>query len=328
MSIDPMTRARARVEIDKVVRQYLFDQNQIVNLIDFGPKKAGGQRMWDRLAIRFHVEEKMSIERLKALKIPLVPPSLGSFETDVVVGAYRPYQWPGWGSGRKRTVDPAQARADVLRGGISISDERHYAAGTLGGMVIDRTTGAEMILSNWHVLAADWTARPGQRIYQPGRLDGGTSTDVVATLARDAMSVNLDAAVATLITGNRELVNDQLGIGPVTGVGQVEFGMVVVKSGRTYPHVTHGLVTGVDGVTTIRYGYLERVIHTVMTISQRTVDEQVSSGGDSGSWWIDSATGQVIGLHFAGSDDPERGLALDMQAVLDALNVTIALDPQ
>jgi endonuclease G, mitochondrial len=325
MSVDPMTRARAHLEIDKVVRQYLFDPNQIVNLIDLGPKKVGDQRMWDRLAIRFHVEEKMSIERLKALKIPLVPPTLGSFETDVVVGTYRTYQWPGWGSRQKRTVDPAQARADVLRGGISISDEHHYAAGTLGGKVIDRATGSEMILSNWHVLAVDWTARPGQSIYQPGRLDGGTRVDSVATLTRDAMSANLDAAVATL-TGNRKLVNEQLGIGPVTGVGQAEFGMEVVKSGRT-TQKTYGRVTGIDGVMKIRYGYLERVIHYVTTISQRTAGEPVSSGGDSGSWWIEPMTRQVIGLHFAGSDDPERGSALEMQAVLDALNVTIALDP-
>jgi endonuclease G len=33
-----------------------------------------------------------------------------------------------------------------------------------------------------------------------------------------------------------------------------------------------------------------------------------------------------VGLHFAGSDVPERGLAIDLQAVLDALNVDLAID--
>ena len=35
-------------------------------------------------------------------------------------------------------------------------------------------------------------------IFQPGRLDGGTAANAVARLTRDAMAVNLDAAVATL----------------------------------------------------------------------------------------------------------------------------------
>ena len=34
---------------------------------------------------------------------------------------------------------------------------------------------------------------------------------------------------------------------------------------------------------------------------------------------------QAVGLHFAGSDFPERALALDMQSVLDALNVDLAI---
>jgi endonuclease G len=147
----------------------------------------------------------------------------------------------------------------------------------------------------------------------------------VATLTRDAMSANLDAAVATL-TGSRRLINDQLDIGPVTGVGQAEFGMEVVKSGRT-SSVTHGRVTGVDGIATISYNYLERVIHNVVTISELAPGQPVSTRGDSGAWWLDPATRQVIGLHFAGSEAPAvRGLALDMQSVLDALNVTVATD--
>lgn len=326
MSIDPMTRARARLAVYEAAQRYLFDPKQKVNLVDFGPKKIGDQRIWDRPAIRFHVTAKLSTIRLEALNIPLIPKSIGPFETDVIVGTYRPNQWPwlGWSSGWTQTANPAQARADVLRGGISISDEYHYAAGTLGGKVRDRATGTEMILSNWHVLASDWGARPGQRIYQPGQLDGGTSADIVATLTRDAMWANLDAAVATL-TGSRRLINEQLDIGSVTEVGKAEFGMEVVKSGRT-SGVTHGRVTGLDGIAAITYGDLERVIHNVVTISPRMPGEQVSTGGDSGSWWLDSATRQVIGLHFAGSDDPERGLALDMQSVLEALNVTVASD--
>jgi len=46
-----------------------------------------------------------------------------------------------------------------LRGGISISDENYNSYGTLGGLVWDRVSGVEIILSNWRVLVADWNAR-------------------------------------------------------------------------------------------------------------------------------------------------------------------------
>jgi endonuclease G len=189
--------------------------------------------------------------------------------------------------------------------------------------VRDRATpNEEMILSNWHVLATYWGAPRGQPILQPGLYDGGSGADVIATLERDAMSANLDAAVATL-NGSRGLSNDQLGIGPVKGVGSATIDMEVEKSGRT-SHVTYGRVTGVGGIQRLYYGWLERVIRDVVTIEPLAPeDPPVSQGGDSGSWWVDSATRRAIGLHFAGCDDPSRALALDMQEVLNALNVEI-----
>jgi endonuclease G len=51
----------------------------------------------------------------------------------------------------------------------------------------------------------------------------------------------------------------------------------------------------------------------------------VSAAGDSGSLWLDESTMRVIGLHFAGSNQPERALALDIQPVLDALNVDLLI---
>jgi endonuclease G len=68
---------------------------------------------------------------------------------------------------------------------------------------------------------------------------------------------------------------------------------------------------------------LERIIRHIVTIEPRLDFAEVSAPGDSGAWWLDQATGRAIGLHFAGSNFPERGLALDMPAVLDALNVDL-----
>lgn len=324
MNVDRMTLARARLALREAVRNHLFDPN--VGLIDFGHPEHSGQIAEDELAIRLHVRRKLSGPALEAAvgarQTRPIPPFIAGFPTDVPEGIYRLQQWSGWGGwGQSPAVNSRTVPADPLRGGLSVSDENHYAAGTLGGLVIDRLTGAEMILSNWHVLVVDWGAPAGQRIYQPGRLDGGTSLDKIATLTRDAMAVNLDAAVATL-NGSRQGVNDQLDLEPVAGVGQAELGMQVVKSGRT-SGVTYGRVTAIEGIARMPYGFLDRLIRHIVTIEPRSSFEEVSAAGDSGAWWLDQATGRAVGLHFAGSNFPERGLALDMPAVLDALNVDI-----
>jgi hypothetical protein len=326
MQLDPMTRARARLALREAVRFHLFDPN--VGLIDFGHPEHDRQLAEGELAIRIHVRKKLvgiALESAVAAGYTRpIPPMIGGFPTDVPEGIYRLHLWPWQGTQSTPTANVPIARADPLRGGVSISDEYHIAAGTLGGKVIDRTTGAALILSNWHVLGADWSARPGQRIEQPGRLDGGSLADTIATLTRDAMAINLDAAVAAL-DGRRKLINDQLGLGPVAGVGRADLGMNLVKSGRT-SGITYGRVTAIEGVARITYGSLDRIIRQVVTIDPRTSVEQVSAPGDSGSWWLDAASMNVIGLHFAGSATPERGLAIDMPSILDALNIDIATD--
>lgn len=324
MFVDRMTKAYARRALNEAARNLLFTPN--VSLIDFGHPEHNGQLAEDELAIRVHVHQKLSGNSLESAlatgATQPIPASIGGFPTDVPEGSYGPHPWHWNGWRQPRPTNPYATRSDPMHGGISISDERHYSYGTLGGLVIDRATGAEMILSNWHVLAADWIARPGQRIYQPGRLDGGNQRDTVARLTRHAMSVNLDAAVASL-TGDRRLINDQLKLGSVTGVGQAELGMELTKSGRR-TGITHGRVIAIEGVAKIRYGSLDRVIRQVITIEPRNTFGEVSAPGDSGSWWLDKATMRVIGLHFAGGNSPERGLALHIIPVLEALQVDVA----
>lgn len=324
MDFDPLTMARARLALHKTTRAFLFDPN--VNLIGVGYPEHNGKIAQDELAIRVHVKKKLSGLALEAAAVagftqPL-PSEIDGFPTDVIQGTYRPDQWQSWrGWWRPATSrDERAARADPMRGGISISDEFHLTYGTLGGKVYDRATGNEMILSNWHVLVADWSARRGQLIYQPGRLDGGTFANASAHLTRDAMGVNLDAAVATL-NGSRQLTNEQLGLGLVTGVGSGQLGVEVVKSGRS-SGITHGRIVEINSFAHMRYGYLERIIRDVIIIDPLDRGE-VSRPGDSGSWWLNTTTKEAVGLHFAGSDMPERALALNMQSVLDALNVEI-----
>jgi endonuclease G len=322
MQLDPMTRAYARLALREAVRNHLLDPN--VGLIDLGHPEHEGKIAWDEIAIRVHVREKLAGAALAAAAARgdtrPIPPSIQGFPTDVPEARYH-LQRLGWSNGwQVSSADSRLCRDDPMRGGISISDAYHYTAGTLGCLVADRVTGEPMILSNWHVLVSDWGNRIGQPIYQPGRLDGGNFTDAVATLTRDAMASNLDAAVATL-TGARAVVDDQLGLGPVTGVTGPELDMQVVKSSRT-SGITHGIVEGVDGTLSLPYSSLVRIIRHIVTIGPLDLGV-LSSGGDSGALWLEAQTRRAAGLHFAGSDNPPRALALDISSVLDALNVDI-----
>ena len=324
MSLDRMTLARARLALHKAVRDWLFDPN--VTVIGFGYPKRANQFAKDELAICVHVRHKKrpGFELEAAVKRGMtggtIPSSIDGFPTDVQEGIYRPHQW--WsGAWWRHKTEPRAERVDPMRGGISIGNERNYDFGTLSTLVTDRNTGKSMCLSNWHVLVGGWGMRLGQSIYQPGRLDGGTRGDTIATLTRDAMSDNLDAAVATL-TGDRRLINDQLGIGPVRGVSQAELGMEVIKSGRK-TGVTYGRVTQIAVTAKLPYSGVTRIIRDVVFIDRRRPLEEVSGGGDSGALWLDNTTKQAVALHFAGSDRPEQALALDIQSVLDALDVDL-----
>lgn len=325
MHLDRRTLARARLAMRQAVRDWIYDPN--VMLIDFGWPERGGKLLKDDLAVRVHVIEK--IPPGPALEFAIeegitrgrIPDSIAGVKIDRPQGAYGLHQWfvrrqPERGNPRARRTDPMQ-------GGISISNSRRNVYGTLGGLVRDRKTGARMMLSNWHVLAGDWRARPGWPIYQPGRGDGGRRADTIAKLSRNAMSSNLDAAVAEL-TGSRQLINAQFDLEPVRGVGWAQLGMEVVKSGRR-TGVTYGLVTAVEGTIKMNYRGVDRLIRKVVTIEPRRPLAQVSAGGDSGAFWLHEETMHAVGLHFAGSDRPERALALDMQPVLDALNVDLVV---
>lgn len=325
MNIDPIEHARARLALRQLCRTHLYDPN--VSLIDVGFKSTLGRVDKGVVAIRVHVAKKFSKAHLEAVVggrgTAPVPRTIGGFPTDVLEGTYRTHWWPtGFGSRVKIPANRRFRRFDPLQGGISISRSGRYGAGTLGGVVFDRSSGAPMVLSNWHVLVANWASRPGLPIYQPAGMDGGTLDDRVARYARDAMAVNLDAAVA-YVEASRHVSALQHEVGALNGRARPEREMRVVKSGRT-TGVTRGEVTGTDGEMTMRYGYLNRRIRGIVTIDPLNSAGELSQGGDSGSLYLDEQTRACVALHFAGSNRPERALAIDINPVVDALSVDFA----
>jgi endonuclease G len=320
MKIGQKTYRQARLAVQEAVNTWIYDPN--VMLIDLGWPEHGGKLAPDELAIRVHVREKYA--QGPALQSAIangktqaaIPNTIRGFPVDRPQGAYRLDQWfSGWWSPAAQRTQ----RNDPMQGGISISNAYQYIYGTLGCAVKDRKTGDRMILSNWHVLAGFWGAWPGMPIVQPGRGDGGRFADAVADFSHHAMRSDLDAAVARL-TGNRQLINNQLDLGPVSGVGWAELGMEVVKSGRR-TSVTYGIVTAVDGVIRLNYAGVDHLIQNVVTIEPRTGGRELSAGGDSGCVWCHENTMHAVALHFAGSEEPKRALAMDIQPVLDALEV-------
>ena len=289
---------------------YLF--NPRVTLIDIGWKIKEGEHT-DQLAVRIHMHNKptgFALEKLQSDQPDAyIDKDRIPFEVDLIEASY-----PLHAANRA-------ARFDPLRGGISISHAWSNGYGTLGGIVLDRKTGDPMILSNWHVLAGSMWIRKGHPIYQPGYGDGGRFHDTVGYLERDGMAQGIDAAIARLSRA-RSWVNDQVDVGRVTGMRSPHLGMKTIKSGRA-SKVTHGIVDGVEGESTIRYGSMWRKIRHVYRIVPQQPGGEISRPGDSGSWHLNEATNEVVGLHFAGSNVPERALAIDMPRVMQVLDVVL-----
>lgn len=304
---------RFRAAFQEGMRRYFQAEN--IGMVDIG-YCIRGDRLTQEVGVRFHVHEKIAgLESNEGA----VEKSILDVPTDVIRVSY------GLRSVRaastEQAVNPRAMPMNPMRGGISISDAyTRVGYGTLGGMVVDEETGEPMLLSNFHVMASRGYARLGAPILQPGRGDGGE--DIVAYFARHGMDRGIDAAVARL-SGTRGIINDLFRLGRINGVCAPVLGMRVCKSGRT-SDVTHGMVAGIGAVVKITYpGSGLRPIRSVMNIVPIGGGSEVSEPGDSGSLWVDEETHAAVGLHFAGSDDPENALAIDMAEVLRTLHVRV-----
>ncbi len=291
----------------------------------------------DEPAVVVGVTKKMPVAQLA--EADLVPKTINAVKTDVVeVGVLRAFQSP---TDRWR---PAP-------GGVSIGHTA-VTAGTLGCLVV---RGDEVfILSNNHVLANVNDCQKGDSILQPGRYDGGTADDCIATLEEwvpidfgagpptcpwaSTIEQMLNATAKALGSDHRitafrespginrvdcalarplspEVVERRIShIGVPKGSREATLGTPVKKSGRT-TSFTVGQITQIDVTAQVAYG------NRVATFEDQLVAGAMSAGGDSGSAVLDEE-GYVIGLLFAGSDTTT--IINPIGLVLDALQVSIA----
>jgi len=274
-------------------------------------KKVSGKKT-SQPALVFYVNRKLALRNLpvqsripKQINIPWEYATDGVLEviTDVQVAQFQ-----------------ALENTDRLRpcpGGYSIG-HFNITAGTLGCLVKDKFNDTTVILSNNHVLANTNQASPGDPILQPGPLDGGTFSDVIATLTR-FYPINFEAGVNNLIDAAiatpQEPIGEQV-VQSIKDVGDMvptetrditveDLGQFVRKSGRTTEHTT-GYIDAVNVTTTVKYGMLEKASFVdQILIEQVLAEEDIAAGGDSGSAVLDQDS-KLIGLLFAGSDRQEE----------------------
>ncbi|MFQ5613230.1 MAG: hypothetical protein ACE5H9_13970 [Anaerolineae bacterium] len=298
----------------------------------------------DDLAVVVNVARKLPLAQLA--ESDLVPKQIDGVLTDVVeTGVFRAWQAiPAIGKGFRERYRP------TISPGASIG-HRDVTAGTFGCLV--RRGRQVYILSNNHVLADVNHGKSGDPILQPGRLDGGTPAEQVATLA-DYIPLDFggeepqcDVAtglgkvlnvIARLLGSRHRLLAYQetdginhvdaalavpldagsitpeiLEIGRPRGVAQATLGDPVQKSGRTTGH-TEGRIVQIDVSTSVVYN------GRAAQFSGQLMASAMSAPGDSGSAVLDMDN-NVVGLLYAGSD--VSTLINPIQAVLEALQVEL-----
>jgi hypothetical protein len=314
MNIDAKIWRAARGALDRAIALHIEDPG--VAFIDLGFMAKPSQQ--SELAVRIHRRRTPDAERNLTPAAPAkiaATPDLG-FAVEFIDGNFRFHLRP-------HTAETVPPSCQELAGGLVIANEagRFF---TLGGKVRDRQTGHAMVLSSWHVLASAWAMGENVLIYQPVAVDGGNTAEVLAEFTRNSISRGLDAAVSCPRRGKR-LLNEQRGIGAVTGVALPQLGMRVVKSGAG-TGVTSGIITGILGYSIQRYANRKQLIGPLVCITPENPDQKISAPGDSGAWWLESSTRRAVALHFAGSDNPNFALAFSMPEVLEALDVEIVAD--
>jgi len=291
----------------------------------------------NEIAVVVSVSQKLPTAQLA--ESDMVPREIDGVKTDVVeTGTFRAFQ------------GPRDCWRPVILPGVSLGHV-NVTAGTFGCLV--RRGNELFILSNNHVLANVNQCKIGDPILQPGRYDGGTPQDQIATLAEyvsldfggDAATCDLAGAVekglnalASIAGSSHRLMAyqqtpgnnrmdaalarpvdpaavkpDILGIGRPVGVRQASLGTAVKKSGRTTGY-TEGLIVQIDVTSQVAYG------PALATFQGQLMADNMSGSGDSGSAVLDMEN-YVVGLLFAGSDGAT--LINPIQPILQTLNVEI-----
>ncbi len=297
-------------------------------------RKISGGKLTDQLSIVVYVAEKKDPSALSEEE--LIPAEIDGVPVDVQEEVIEL---------QSVLVPQEQVQSGIdtgkytpLRGGISMgpcrsifmeppdvpSPGNYLTSGTLGALVRDRSTGARMALTNFHVACVDDTWSAGDAMAQPSRPDGGSCPgDRYGTLTRATLSEHVDGAVITLDEGvDRECRIEE--IGDVKGTVAAQVGTAVRKRGRT-TQLTYGEVASTDASVTVNFGdgigtkTLKNQIRVTPDTSQ---NPRFSNSGDSGSVVVDSEN-RVLGLLWAGATNGSATYLNPINKVLNELDIEL-----
>jgi endonuclease G len=310
-----------------------FLQDKNITSIGIGYKESEGKRT-NELAIQFTVRKKVPDTQLESIGTTPIPKTIDvggiAVPTDVLEREYK----PAHELVKSTTKDIRKQRLATVQPGISVSHPSG-SAGTLGLIVYDTHTGAQCMLSNWHVLHTPQGVL-GDVVVQPGPFDDNrVALNRAGTLLRSHLGVAGDCAIARIEGRAINSTVLDLSIQPKK-LARPNLGDRVVKSGRT-TGVTFGIVRRVATTSKINYGGSvgEQNIggfEIGPDDSHPASDRQISMGGDSGSSWLvtgktGKATEILVGLHFAGEgngDPDDHALACAVSSVFEKLEIALA----
>jgi hypothetical protein len=286
----PQIEALGAVRAAHMTRVRSVTEDKNVVAVGISEKEVNGKSTGE-LAVCFYVETKLSPKRLDATRaVPQVinlPGDKAVFTDVKEIGVLRL---------------EASVKDKPIQSGFSVAHVK-TTAGTVGAVV--KRDGKLFILSNSHVLALSGKGKVGDQIVYPGPADGGTvPANLVGSLASfvafdtsGAFVNRVDAALAEIDQTRLSGIN--FGIHKaVTPLRTIlpKRGMKISKAGRTSGK-TSGEVIDVNFRFVLQYpgvggvGYIDQVLCSRYT-----------EPGDSGSLVVDTVTGKIVGLHFAGAN--------------------------
>ena len=229
---------------------------------------------------------------------------------------------------------PAEGRPDLgkhrpLRPGVSISGGEHPGPGSIGCFVVCNRTGRHMLLSNEHVLRAEFGIQRLDEhplVRQPAKLNAGMAHDRVAEYARGLLDPRIDAAVAVLdpqVKGFNRLPDGTVlrhVPGPMpTGEPVYKWG---AASGRTMGWLGAAVDASVPHAKfshdPIHFRGQLQITPRIDALTRKPVPFQVP--GDSGSILYDGS-GRILGLLHGGAAGGLGALATPIDRVFELLDV-------
>jgi hypothetical protein len=226
---------------------------------------------------------------------------------------------PGGGGGVSHTAKQTPPIELGTSGGWRYDLANGYCCGgTLGSLI--QKGGKQYILSNYHVLEADFeaggngiVAQTGDPVIQPGLIDvscNANNAQEVATLLKTSSlpGSNVDAAIAEVISGMVRTDGAILEVGTLSASPvSAAINQKVKKSGRT-TGLTRSTVSGLNATVSVAYdnecaggAAFTKTFTGQIVISNRA--SKFLAGGDSGSLMVEdvSSKPKAVGLLFAGS---------------------------